>query len=63
MDFVARTRKAWFAAVAAAGPTFAAVQDGGITLSEAAVVAGAFLGAFVIAYFLPNRTDDVVVDR
>lgn len=63
MDFVARTRKAWIAAVGTAGPTLAVVQDGGITVAEAAVVAGAFLGAFLVAYLVPNRADDVVVER
>lgn len=59
-DFVARTRKAWIGAAGTAGALLPTVVDDGVTLAEAALVAGAFVGVFLVTFFVPNRTGDVV---
>lgn len=55
--FVAKSRKAFAAAVVATLPVFNDLRSDGVSATDVGMIVGAFLVSFGVVYFMPNATD------
>ncbi len=57
MSFLAKSKKAIAGGVATAGAAYPSVAEGGVSVVDACILVGAFVGGFIVVWLSPKNAE------